>query len=214
MSVINEYTEVDYLDQARELVTEQFKDKTIFDKYLQLILIELATLQGVFKDLMQLRSIDTATGTQLDNIGYIIGQPRELLNVSDSPFFGFNGAVGAKTFGDSDDVSIGGRWRHSSEPESGDRYLNDSEYRRIIKAKILKNTSNCSYDDIERGLVTLFDASASSGAYLTKTDAHTLDITLGRTWSDPGLSPFPGVDEEEIARRYLPIPLGLTLTFS
>ncbi len=66
----------DYLGIAREDVTEQFKDKTVFDKFLQLLLDANIELQYVYKDLMQLRSIDTATGAQLDLIGEIVGQER------------------------------------------------------------------------------------------------------------------------------------------
>lgn len=81
----NEFIEVDYLEEARSMVTEQFKEKTIFDKYLELLIGGKIELQQVFKDLMQKRSLDTAEGVQLDQIGEIVGQSRTLVNVQIMP---------------------------------------------------------------------------------------------------------------------------------
>lgn len=81
----NEFIEVDYLEEARSRVTEQFKEKPIFDKYLHLLIGGKIELQQVFKDLMQKRSLDTAEGAQLDQIGEIVGQSRTLVNVQTMP---------------------------------------------------------------------------------------------------------------------------------
>ena len=75
---INGFDVVPYLDVARERKTFAFSDKVVFDKYLQLLLMGQIELQETLKDLMQLRSIDTAEGEQLDIIGRIVGQEREL----------------------------------------------------------------------------------------------------------------------------------------
>ena len=52
------YTDIDYLNVARGQVTEQFKNKQIFDKYLDLIIHQQYEISQVFKDLLQKRSID------------------------------------------------------------------------------------------------------------------------------------------------------------
>ena len=70
------YEEVDYLNEARERVTYQFQDKDIFDRYLQLLIKEQDNLQKMFKDMLQLRYVDTAFGGTLDVIGNIVGQER------------------------------------------------------------------------------------------------------------------------------------------
>ena len=95
----NAFTEIDYLPQGRGRVTQQFKDKPVFDAYLKLALDALNEIQNVYKDLMQLRSINTATGVQLDQIGNIVGQSRTLVNYNAFPYFGFDGAASAETFG-------------------------------------------------------------------------------------------------------------------
>ena len=81
----NEFIEVDYLEEARSRITEQFKEKPIFDKYLELLIGGKIELQQVFKDLMQKRSLNTAIGSQLDQIGEIVGQSRTLVNVQTMP---------------------------------------------------------------------------------------------------------------------------------
>ena len=92
----NAFTEIDYLAEGRGRVTEQFKNKPVFDAFLKLVMDYLNELQTVYKDLMQLRSINTATGAQLDLIGNIVGQPRTLVNYDAFPYFGFDGATAAK----------------------------------------------------------------------------------------------------------------------
>lgn len=209
----NSFTEIDYLDEARERATEYFKDKDVFDRYLQLCLSPLIELQTVYKDLMQLRSIDTAVGAQLDIIGYIVGQPREIFNATNTPFFGFDTSPGARTFGESSDPTTGGIWRSFGQPENDARYLSDSEYRRAIKVKILKNTSQCTLDQLLEAVCILYDVPPTPATGVVLVDHATIELYIGRTLNDPSTSPFPGLDEEEIGKRYLPIPMGLNVIF-
>ena len=102
------FTEKDFLDNARATVTQQFTDKLVFDKYLQLIMQGWGELQEIIKDLLQKRSIDEASGEQLDNIGRIVGQPRELISLDVYKFFAFQGYPNGATFGDLNDSSVGG----------------------------------------------------------------------------------------------------------
>ena len=208
---MNEYVTKDYLSEMRENVTEQFKDKDVIDRYIQLFVSQYTDLQQAFKDLMQLRSLDTATGVHLDNIGYIVGQPREIFNAATTPFFGFDGAPGARTFGDVTNSTLGGRWRSVEEPESGSRYLNDEEYRRVIRVKILNNVTKCTKENFIEAAWLLFDLNASYGSTVDIINHATIQLTLGRAVSSESLSPFPGLDEIELGRRYLPIPLGCIL---
>lgn len=84
---INSFEIIDYLAEARSRVTEQFKTDThpIFDSYLQLLIEGKTELQEVFRQLMQERSLDTAIGAQLDQLGEIVGQSRTLVNVQTMP---------------------------------------------------------------------------------------------------------------------------------
>lgn len=145
---INEFFIEDYLSVARSRVTQQFMldvdgsgGAVIFDRYLQLLLGGKIELQEVFRELMQERSIDTATGAQLDIIGEIVGQPRELIDTALLTFFAFQGYPDAQSYGDLDDSSVGGPYYDINNPLAGNTLLTDEQYRLFIKAKIIKNNT-------------------------------------------------------------------------
>lgn len=149
MSEINPFVILDYIEEARSRVTEQFKcdpeaqtGTVIFDRYLQLLLGGKVELQEVFRELMQERSLDTATGAQLDIIGEIVGQPRELIDTALLTFFAFQGYPDAQSYGDLNNQALGGPYWDVNNPLAGNTLLTDEQYRLFIKAKILKNTTN------------------------------------------------------------------------
>lgn len=141
MASLPEFTTIDYLEEARDRSTYLFKDKVVFDKYVQLLIDQQTTIQDVFKDLLQKRSIDTAIGVNLDVIGEIVGQPRELISADLFDFFGFQGANKAGSFGDLFSISAGSRFYNFGEAKGGNVLLDDETYRLFIKAKILKNNT-------------------------------------------------------------------------
>jgi hypothetical protein len=206
---INPYLEVDYLNEARGRYTEQFKDKVVFDKYVDLFLNEFSSLQNEFKKLMQLRTIDEAFGEQLDIIGDIVGQPREIFDVI-LYNFGFLTADGALSYGDLTNPITGGVFRDINDPESTTRYLNDLEYRTLIKVKIIKNTSNGSVNDVIKCAELLFN---EYNVLVQSDGLGYIQLDLNRVWDDPTLAVFKGVSERELARKYLPIPNGVRLGF-
>ena len=89
MIKLNEFQDIDYLNEARSRVTDQFKGKPTFDKYLDLLIRGSTEIQSTLKDLQQLRSVDTAVGVQLDNIGEIVGIPRNLVTAELFYYFGY-----------------------------------------------------------------------------------------------------------------------------
>lgn len=137
--MLTPFDSTDYLAEARERVTEAFKNKDVIDRYLQLLLDQQESIQEVFKDLLQKRGIDEATGATLDIIGEIVGQPRELISADLFNFFGFQGATKADTFGDFGLPQIGSKFYDFGTPLGGNVLLDDETYRLFIKAKILKN---------------------------------------------------------------------------
>lgn len=144
MSEINIFNIEDYLSVARSRVTEQFKteDHPIFDKYLQLLLGGKVELQEIFRQLMQERSLDTAVGAQLDIIGEIVGQPRELIDTALLTFFAYQGYPDAQSYGDLNNQALGGPYYDINNPLAGNTLLTDEQYRLFIKAKIIKNNTN------------------------------------------------------------------------
>jgi len=135
-------TEVDYLAQSRSRYTQQFKNKPIFDAHLKIFITEVLELQEMLQDLIGLRGLETATGTQLDVIGAIIGQPRVLINFTLFPFFGTYEEASALSFGDLAAPSVGGVMRSLSESIGTDYKIDDDTYRFILRARIAANISD------------------------------------------------------------------------
>jgi hypothetical protein len=161
MSQINPFVTEDYLEVARTRYTEQFKNQLVFDKYVQLWLTSSTELQQALKSLMQDRSLDTAYGVQLDIIGDIVGQPRVLFDTALLKYFAYFDYPEAQAYGDLSDNSLGGpRWDINT-ALAGNTLLNDEQYRLFIKAKILKNSTNATPDDMIKFVNFVFGASIS-----------------------------------------------------
>ncbi|MNQ58990.1 hypothetical protein D3C85_732100 [compost metagenome] len=177
MSDINPFVEVDYLEEARSRFTSQFEDKVVFDKYVQLLIAAQTELSSVFKDLMQLRSIDTATGAQLDILGQIVGQDRVLLNADFFEFFGFLGVDKANSFGDIDDPTVGSFFYDFGEPLGGNILLNDDTYRLFIKAKIYKNSTASSPEEFIKVINLIF---GTTSTFVAETGNASINVLFGR----------------------------------
>lgn len=142
------FESVDYLAQARERYTDYFKDDPFYDAFLKGVLTLINELQECLKGLLQLRSLDTATGEQLDVIGALVGQPRVLANFTAIPYFGFDGASGAQSYGSIADPLLGGVFRSINQPEGVDYAVDDETYRFLIRARIMANSSTCTSEAV------------------------------------------------------------------
>lgn len=156
MADITPFTTVDYLQTARDRVTYAFEDAPVFDKYLQLLIDEQMELQEVFRQLLQERSIDTAVGAQLDQIGRIVGQDRVLIGADLIPYFGYIGALAPESYGSLTDPSVGGFWWDMNKPLAGNITLSDDQYRLFIKAKIMKNITSATPEDVIKFIKFVF----------------------------------------------------------
>ncbi|QAX98136.1 hypothetical protein QE321_gp142 [Pseudomonas phage SPA01] len=145
---VNQFDREDYLEVARERVTEQFKEKPVFDRFLQVLLSGKFDIQNALEDLQTLRSLDTATGKQLDIIGDIVGRPRGLVYQDIFNYFGFAGTERAGSFGSLSDPTVGAPWYSVGAPTGNAREPSDEEYRMILKAKIIKNRTNSTPEQV------------------------------------------------------------------
>lgn len=208
---INTFEIQEYLEVARSRVTEQFKGADIFDRYLQLLLGGKIEIQNVLQDLMQLRSIDTATGAQLDIIGDIVGQPRELIDTALLTFFAFQGYPNAQSYGDLNDSKIGGYYYDLRNPLAGNTLLTDEQYRIFIKAKIIKNNTNVTPDQFIDFMKFVFGVEIST--VIAEGNAE-FTVMLGRQ-----LSSFERVlltytsNSAGYPSRFVPKPIGVRINF-
>ncbi len=208
---INEFEITPYLDVARDRVTWAFENKPVFDKYLQLILIEQQEVQQVLRQLMQDRSIDTAIGKQLDIIGDIVGQPRELVEADFIPYFGYEGAFEAQSYGDINNQSVGGYYYDITQNLAGNVLLNDDQYRLFIKAKILKNITRATPEETIRFIKFVFgaervqvtvDRGAEQALILVSEDLNQFEVALLKYFS-----------ERPYKSYFVPKSLGVGLQF-
>ena len=182
MSLIPFYEE-DYLEIARSRTTEQFKLESapIFDRYLQLLISAQTDLQDVFKDLLQMRDLDTAEGAQLDVIGRIVGQDRVLINADLYTFFGFVGALKAGSFGDLGNNLVGSRFLDFGSPVGGNISLDDETYRLFIRAKIYKNTTRSTPEEFIEVINLIF---GTTGTFLSENGNANATVFFSRPLSD------------------------------
>lgn len=157
-----------YYNEALGWITENFKDKEIFKRYLQVLFLQQDSVFKEINNLLQNRSLDTAQGKQLDVIGAIVGQPRSQAQAALYTFFGFLEDITAETFGDLNDSSLGGYWYSQGQPIGGNVTLSDDDYRRLIKARIIKNSSSATVDQFLIFMDQVFGdgTSGSSGAFV------------------------------------------------
>lgn len=202
----------DYLERVRSLVTFQFENSVVFDKYLQLMSIEVTELQKVYKDLLELRSIDTAIGKQLDIIGKIVGQDRLLVNVNLFEFFGFEGNFHSGSFGDLDMPSVGSIFYSEGDPMTGNILLEDDLYRIFIKARIAKNVTRATPEDMMHFANFIFSTEGSS---VDDEGGGTFRLSIGRplTKNEVGLIKYINKTAHYESSLF-PKPIGVKMWFS
>jgi hypothetical protein len=214
---VNPFNMVDYKAEVVELSTVQFKNRIIFNRYLDLLITGQVELQVVLKDLMQNRSLDSAIGAQLDVIGRIVGQPRQLFDSVIIRYFGFAGTSGASPYkSNSNTTRTFGPWKSVKESLLGFRELNDEEYRRLIKLKIIKNTSSANITALNDGARILFgvdNIDYQEDVPLDYLEGAAVTIGIGRDYNDPEKAAFSGLDEITLAEKFLNRPLGVAIYY-
>lgn len=149
--------EIDFLESVRERNTEEFKDKTVIDKYLQLMTMPLQEAHEQIKKMLVVRDIDVAVGLQLDVIGRIVGINRLLNSFDLYEYFGFEGELNADTFGSVSNEE-GGFFKSLNSAIGGDFLLSDEAYRFFIKAQVIKNSTASTPDQLLDFMSFLFGA--------------------------------------------------------
>ena len=140
--------QIQHQDNAISRLAVQFKESTNLIGYVRALLEEGEGLEQVFQDILCERSLDTAVGSQLDIIGEIVGRDRTFEKTIAPPYFGFDTAIGAGTFGTSGNGATGETFLSSGDTEFTSEVLDDDRYRTIIIAKILANKTNTTIEDI------------------------------------------------------------------
>lgn len=141
---------IDYFGDYKTLRPSLFRESDNLDSLIWTISEVQNKQQEQFLWLSQnILNLDLAEGWHLDFIGSLVGQTRELLDFNTEAYFGFKDSYQGESFGTTLNPSIGGYWNSRSYFNTAtSRLLTDEEYRRIIKARVIYNNSDCSPNDL------------------------------------------------------------------
>ena len=143
-TMINYYS--DFLSNSPSLFVESENLKKVIEVILNQYQIDQEKYLWLIDNILNL---EIAEKYHLDFIGQLVGQDRFLVNFNQEKYFGFLGSYQSETLGTLSDESVGGYWNSVDNfISSSARRLNDDEYKRIIKARIIYNNSNCLMNDL------------------------------------------------------------------
>ena len=143
-TTINYYS--DFLSSSPSLFIESENLKKVIEVILNQYQIDQEKYLWLIDNILNL---EIAEKYHLDFIGQLVGQDRFLVNFNQEKYFGFLGSYQSETLGTLTDESVGGYWNSVDNfISSSARRLNDEEYKRIIKARIIYNNSNCLMNDL------------------------------------------------------------------
>jgi hypothetical protein len=151
------------------LITSQHNQKPNFMALVNAITAGIGDVTRSIQSMQTAFDLDTAVGKQQDIVGQWVGQNRVVADVILPTFFGFGDDASALTFGELGDTSIGGVFYELGETFQVTTTLSDTDYRTILRARIVRNQSNGSLAALENALFYIFGVPANL----------TLQITVG-----------------------------------
>jgi hypothetical protein len=136
-----------------KLITSEHSNQPNFVATVGLTANGIADITALAQNLPALFDLDAAIFPQLDVDGQWIGLARMVGGVFLINFFGFADDVSALGFGELTDPSQGGRFVELGEDTTSTATLHDSEYRTVLRAKILQNDWDGSLGEFETALL-------------------------------------------------------------
>lgn len=154
----------DYID----LITSQHRNRPKFAGVTASAVAPLALTVGmVDTSMLQAWDIDTAIGTQLDQVGEWIGATRYVEQPLVSVYFSWDDVI-ATGWGH-------GYWQGKHDPSTGVIALADDMYRLVLYAKIASNN----WDGTRETIESIWDNSFGDTSTLTLVDHQDMSITIG-----------------------------------
>ena len=198
---INYYS--DFLSNSPSLFVESENLKKIIEVILNQYQIDQEKYLWLIDNIINL---EIAEKYHLDFIGQLVGQDRFLVNFNQEKYFGFLGSYQSETLGTLSDASVGGYWNSVDNfISSSARRLNDEEYKRIIKARIIYNNSNCLMNDLV-SVVNLITNRTDNRISLVKHGQLVI-----KSNDDSGLLTY-FFDRLELEDNVLPITYGVSVS--
>lgn len=192
--------EQDYKAIALSRLTDRHRSDEVFISILDTLVDLKETRQ---KEILQISEsfldIDKSEGKNLDVIGKLIGEERNLVNFIDKSYFGFLGARLSEAY----DI---GYWYSLYKNKYGTlRTLTDSEYRRVLKARVIKNSSDSGRNSLLEVLNVLLDN--KNTVIIEKENNTAIEV---RIRDNDGLASYY-LSKYKSDNTLIPIPLGRRL---
>ena len=186
-----------FIDDKNELLISQYKGQPNINKILDIFCGQLEEIKNAYIQLLNNRHIDVADGVQLDIIGEILGYARPyILTAPDDIFTLENNANLGKGFGTYTNALTGGRFVGFRNLD-GFSFLDDVNYRKRLKGKIIKNHSKGTIDDVLNYIYAIFE------------QMPTITIDVG--FVDLEFIIFIPPEDVQFLRETIPLPVGINL---
>ena len=192
-------SKIDIVKEGLARLPTQWQDKPVTIGLLKSFLENIQVVENLNCQLLDERGIDTAVGVQLDNLGLIVGQPREVEDGAYALYFGFLGNPNGTGFNDAPFYEDG-------EPLLTTKVLDDSLYRLYIKARAASNRSSGTPEDVIRFFQALFGGDTNT---IVEDDgiAHAI-VSVGHIFSDEELL----IVKSDATNGWIPRPAGVSYT--
>ena len=193
--------EQDYKTIARSRLTDRHRSDESFLAILDTLIELKEERQKEYLALAEtFLDIDKSTGKNLDVIGKLIGEERTLVNFIDRSYFGFLGARLSESY----DI---GYWYSLYKNKYGTlRTLTDEEYRRVFKARIIKNSSDNNRESFLEILNIL-----SNNKFSVITESLNNSAILVEIEDYDGLVSYY-LSKYKSDRNLIPVPMGRRIT--
>lgn len=200
-------TTINYYSDSLNYSPSLFVESENLKKVIEVILNQYQIDQEKYLWLIDnILNLEIAEKYHLDFIGQLVGQDRFLVNFNQEKYFGFLGSYQSETLGTLSDESVGGYWNSVDNfISSSARRLNDEEYKRIIKARIIYNNSNCLMNDLV-SVVNLITDRTDNRISLVKHGQLVIQST-----DESGLLTY-FFDRLELEDNILPITYGVSVS--
>lgn len=158
------------------LLLRQYHESPNLVQYLQSYVKEMDDLFTCIDDVYFGRLLENAVGAQLDIIGDILQQSR---NVDlGTAYFGFIGVTFVEGFGDLNNASLGGPFKSLDQAGASITPLDDATFRRILRCKAnLLNSDTDSIEEIYHAVSTVLGR-VPTQAIVTEPASLQVDLSL------------------------------------
>lgn len=191
------------------LITSEHNKKPNFMAMVGVTTGALGDMAALVDSLPSLFDLDLAVGQQLDMVGQWVGQSRVVANISIPGFFGFSVETGAYqlplTMGDTSQSQAWNAAYAGPLYEAGATYqttttLSDSDYRTVLRARIVRNQYNGSLPQLENALQFVLGVPCS----VQDNGARSFNITISKPITATQVAILTALD-------ILPRPAGITI---